>query len=107
MNAAANHVLQSTLFALLACLINLTLLRKNSPQSRYAVWLAASVKFLIPFAALSALGCGVGCMHYEPQASFYYAVDDVSRRVVPDFVALSRQRVANPFPDLLPIVWIC
>jgi len=55
-----NHLWQSTLFAALAWLLVVTLLRSNRPQSRYAVWVAASVKFLVPFAALIDLGSRMG-----------------------------------------------
>src|SRR5437667_8323103 len=47
----ADHLWQSTLVAALAALLALTL-RRNRPQVRYAIWLAASLKFLVPFAAL-------------------------------------------------------
>jgi beta-lactamase regulating signal transducer with metallopeptidase domain len=50
-----NHLWQSTLF--LAAIWGLTLLlRKNSARVRYVLWLAASLKFLLPFAVLAALG---------------------------------------------------
>src|SRR5262245_52460202 len=53
--ALGNHLWQSTLFAL--CVAALVLaLRRNGASVRSALWLAASVKFLVPFAALSALG---------------------------------------------------
>jgi bla regulator protein blaR1 len=47
----ADHLWQSTLVAALAAILALTL-RRNRPQVRYALWLAASLKFLVPFAAL-------------------------------------------------------
>ena len=50
-----NHLWQSSCFALLAGLLAFVL-RKNSPKVRYAVWLSASLKFLIPFALLVSLG---------------------------------------------------
>jgi len=52
---AANHLWQSTAFAAVAGILTLAL-RKNSAQTRYCVWLAASLKFLLPAAALVALG---------------------------------------------------
>ena len=52
---AANHLWQSTLVAALAGLLTLAF-RRNRAQVRYWLWLAASLKFLIPFAALTALG---------------------------------------------------
>jgi beta-lactamase regulating signal transducer with metallopeptidase domain len=51
----ADHLWQSTLFALGAGLLTLPL-RRNSAGVRYGLWFAASVKFLVPFALLSAAG---------------------------------------------------
>jgi bla regulator protein BlaR1 len=51
----ANHLWQSTLFAAAAGLLTLAF-RKNRAHVRYWLWLAASVKFLIPFAVLMAVG---------------------------------------------------
>jgi uncharacterized protein (TIGR03435 family) len=50
-----NHLWQSTLFALLAALLVLAL-GNNAARVRYWVWFSASVKFLVPFSALSWLG---------------------------------------------------
>ncbi len=50
-----DHLWQSTLFAAAAGALTLTL-QRNSAQSRYLLWFAASMKFLIPFAALTWLG---------------------------------------------------
>ena len=52
---AADHVWQSTLFAGLAALVALAL-RHYSASLRYWIWLAASLKFMVPFAALIVLG---------------------------------------------------
>ena len=52
---AADHLWQSTLFAAVAALVAF-LLKRHSPSLRYWVWFAASAKFLVPFAALVALG---------------------------------------------------
>ncbi len=53
--ALANHFWQSTLCLAIAATLTL-LLRKNHAQARYGLWLAASVKFLVPFSLLIALG---------------------------------------------------
>jgi len=53
--AVVNHLWQSTLFAAIAGLVTLAL-RKNGAGARYSVWLAASLKFLVPFAAVVAVG---------------------------------------------------
>lgn len=51
----ANHLWQSTLFAAVAGLFALAL-KKNRAQVRHGLWLAASVKFLIPFSLLVSIG---------------------------------------------------
>ncbi len=53
--ALANHLWQSTLFTV-ATGLTCWLLRNDGAHVRYWLWWAASVKFLIPFAALTALG---------------------------------------------------
>jgi beta-lactamase regulating signal transducer with metallopeptidase domain len=54
----ASHLWQSTLFAVVAGCLTL-LLRRNSARVRYFLWLAGSVKFLVPFALLSAVGAQI------------------------------------------------
>jgi beta-lactamase regulating signal transducer with metallopeptidase domain len=44
----ANHLWQSTVIAVMVWLLALTL-RKNCAHTRYRLWMAASVKFLVPF----------------------------------------------------------
>ena len=51
----ANHLWQSTLFAGVAAILALVL-RKNRAQTRYLLWLSASVKFLVPFSLLVGVG---------------------------------------------------
>ena len=53
--AVGNHLWQSTVFAVSAWLMALQL-RRNRAHVRYGIWLAASVKFLIPFSLLIDLG---------------------------------------------------
>lgn len=53
--AIVNHLWQSTLVMLLAWLLNLVL-KRNHARTRYWVWMAASLKLLVPFSALIALG---------------------------------------------------
>jgi bla regulator protein BlaR1 len=55
----ANHLWQSTLFAAAAGMLAY-LLRRNHAQARYALWLIASLKFLIPFSLLIAIGSHLG-----------------------------------------------
>jgi bla regulator protein blaR1 len=59
-----DHVWQSTLVAVIAALVALAL-RRNHARLRYAIWLAASIKFLIPFAMLIAAGRQLGWLHAQ------------------------------------------
>jgi bla regulator protein BlaR1 len=58
MSLLVNHLWQSTLFAGLVTLVALAL-RHNQAKTRYGLWLAASVKFLVPFSLLVSLGTQV------------------------------------------------
>jgi beta-lactamase regulating signal transducer with metallopeptidase domain len=53
--AFIDHLWQSTLFVAVAWALA-ALLRKNSAQVRYWIWLAASLKFLVPFSLLALAG---------------------------------------------------
>lgn len=53
--ALGNHLWQSTLFVIAAWLLTL-LWRKNHARTRYWLWLAASIKFLVPFSLLVSIG---------------------------------------------------
>jgi beta-lactamase regulating signal transducer with metallopeptidase domain len=54
-SAALDHLWQSTLFGLAIAILAMAF-RNARASVRYGLWLAASVKFLIPFAALGVLG---------------------------------------------------
>jgi beta-lactamase regulating signal transducer with metallopeptidase domain len=53
--ALLDHLWQSSLVALLAACLTLTV-RRNAARVRFWLWFVASIKFLLPFAALAALG---------------------------------------------------
>src|SRR5438552_1755698 len=53
------HLLQSTAFAVLVCLLALCL-RKRSAAARHTIWLIAAAKFAVPAALMSAFGEYVG-----------------------------------------------
>ncbi|MGZ3277095.1 MAG: M56 family metallopeptidase [Caulobacteraceae bacterium] len=55
MSQVLDHLWQSTLVALAAAILSLAF-RKASAGVRYGLWFAASLKFLVPFAVLVALG---------------------------------------------------
>src|SRR6185503_6903458 len=58
LNELVNHVWQSTLVAAAIAGI-VALLRDDTAHSRYWLWWAASVKFLVPFSLLTALGAAI------------------------------------------------
>jgi bla regulator protein blaR1 len=82
--ALTNHLWQSTLFAVMVSCLAL-LLSKNSARVRYLLWLAASAKFLVPFALLTAVGAqipwSVGPNHGATPA-FFLTADRQAAQVV-------------------------
>jgi bla regulator protein BlaR1 len=107
---AIDHLWQSTLFAGLAIAIVFTLLRHNKAQTRHAVWLAASVKFLLPFAVIMELGRQLGSRLAlmrmaapATQAKVYYALDEWGRRSAPQLEPSALvPKIAAPGDYLLP-----
>ena len=75
-----NHLWQSTLCLVIAGLLTL-LLRRNHAQARYVLWMAASVKFLIPFSLLIAIGSQLARPRVvtEMQPKLYLAMEKVSQ----------------------------
>jgi bla regulator protein blaR1 len=58
LNLIGNHLWQSTLFVFAATLLTF-LFRKSHARVRYWLWLAASIKFLIPFSLLVSIGSSI------------------------------------------------
>jgi len=83
MTTIADHLWQSTLVAGAAAALTL-LLRTNRADVRHAIWLAASLKFLIPFAALIAVGRRLGL---GPQAAALPVADAPIAAAVHDSLA--------------------
>src|ERR1700733_1864330 len=112
--ALGNHLWQSTLFAVGAALLTL-ILRKDQARVRYWIWLATSVKFLIPFSLLVSVGSRVGWPHgsTEAGAGLYFVMQAMNQ----PFTAANVPSVshANPvmflpnrlklFPALLLGLW--
>ena len=78
--ALGDHLWQSTLFAVVAGLLTL-ILRNNHARARYWLWLAASMKFLIPFSLLVALGSHLPWSRGSAgtKAGLYFAMEEVSQ----------------------------
>ena len=77
------HLLQSTVFAGIAALFAFAF-RKQRAGIRYWIWLAASLKFLIPFAVLIEIGTHIPWPAAMPAARPHFTISapDLSRRFV-------------------------
>ena len=79
-----NHLWQSTLFAAAAGALTLTL-RANHARVRYWLWLAASMKFLVPFSFLTAIGLRLAS-YFAPAAPaprVSFIIDEIARPFAP------------------------
>ncbi|MBS1877554.1 MAG: TIGR03435 family protein [Acidobacteria bacterium] len=76
---ALNHLWQSTVFAA-AMILLVFACRNNSARIRFWLWTTASLKFLVPFAALEWIGAHVGWSVATPATlRWSYAIEEVSR----------------------------
>src|SRR2546425_12468641 len=107
----ANHLWQSTLFAGLVLLLTFAM-RKNRAQMRYRLWLAASLKFLIPFSLLVGMGSQFGwrtAPAVPPALSS--AIEQIGQPFAPASItavaAPSASAVPTVLPALLVAVWVC
>jgi bla regulator protein BlaR1 len=82
--ALGNHLWQSTLFACAAALLTVAF-RNNHARTRYALWLAASLKFLLPFSLLSGLGS--------------YLASSRAHITTPTALSSAFQQFGQPFAD--------
>jgi|HubBroStandDraft_1064217.scaffolds.fasta_scaffold57886_2 bla regulator protein BlaR1 len=106
----ASHLWQSTLFAAAAWLLALTV-RRNRAAVRYGIWMAASVKFLIPFWLLISIGSHVewrtATPIAQPQAAAYLN-DFASFAQSPDVVIVTAAPPSlNHLVPILIGVWLC
>jgi bla regulator protein BlaR1 len=104
-----NHLWQSTLFAAVAGLLTL-LLRRNRARTRYWLWLAASMKFLIPFALL--VNVGSYFAPRTPSASIAApAQPSIEQTLLAPALAIATPVAVPQSPSRLPAVlfaaWLC
>ena len=112
--ALADHLWQSTLVAVVAALLTLPL-RKNQARIRYWIWLAASLKFLVPFAPLIAIGKQLSRFRasIQTQAGLYLTIEQIGQ----PFGAATTSSSALPihadalapsslFPAALILLWL-
>jgi len=90
------HLWQSTLFAGLAALLALAF-RRQRAGIRYCIWMAASLKFVIPFAVLIEIGTHIPWPAAVPLARPHLTL------AAPDFsIPLTGQRFLTPRNPLRP-----
>jgi bla regulator protein blaR1 len=105
MDALLNHLWQSTLFAAGIFAVCYAL-RTNSARTRYWLWLAASIKFLIPFSALVALGTRVEHPRPAPLAPAS-AVEQISASFSPmaQSIPVTAASTESHWPLALAAIW--
>jgi bla regulator protein BlaR1 len=113
--AVGNHLWQSTLFAAVAAMMTLAV-RKNHARVRYRLWVAASIKFLIPFSLLITLGGHLARPHNSAnvQSNLYSVAQEIGQPfagiTAPSVVPVARAASADLRPLLqqaLLAVWLC
>jgi bla regulator protein BlaR1 len=113
----ANHLWQSTLFAAAAGLLTLAL-RKNHARIRFGMWLAASVKFLIPFSLLVNIGSRLALSHASRTTNgAWFAVEGFSQPFTRTAIAMPVTSQSAPsmisvtllqlLPTILAATWLC
>jgi uncharacterized protein (TIGR03435 family) len=108
----ANHLWQSTLFAAGAGLLTL-LLRGNFARVRYWIWVATSLKFLIPFSVLFALGASLGSrtLSEETTPTASLIVREVAQPFQTPVFQPAVKKAPPPAPNRIPAViftiWAC
>ena len=106
MNEIFNHLWQSTLFGTAVALTCMAL-RRNSPRLRYWLWLAASVKFLIPFSLAVSIGARI---QFPPDTPALHAVtvQQISTYFapVPVFPVATPVRPTLRWPVVLGAIWL-
>jgi bla regulator protein BlaR1 len=105
--AVIDHLWQSTLFCAAVWSITLAL-RSNHAALRHALWLAASIKFLVPFSALYQLGALAGSpspVDTQP-ALLSQALDLAAPMVSPTHSLLAPAGRPSSWTSLLVAVWI-
>ena len=112
LSPVANHLWQSSLFAVIAGLLTLAL-RANSARVRHWIWVAASVKFLVPFSVLIGLGSRIQWRMADvaSDTTLSAAVDQIAQPFANPAAALPVVATvpadASVLPTILLAVWAC
>jgi uncharacterized protein (TIGR03435 family) len=99
-----NHLWESTAFASAAAVLAFAL-RRHHARARHWIWLAASVKFLVPFALLTAFGSQVGTRAPLPPIATPKVAAQVDALVVEWTKPPALPTRATGLPTLALILW--
>jgi bla regulator protein blaR1 len=104
-----DHLVQTTLFAIAVLLITL-FFRNNAANVRHLLWVTASVKFLIPFAILTALGSQIP-WRVDPAPRAAAVIFDLGHSTgKPVHNPREPQRIPSDRPGLFPtlglLLWV-
>jgi bla regulator protein blaR1 len=112
--AIGNHLWQSTVLAVAVAVLAL-ILRENRARDRYWLWMVASLKFLIPFSPLVAIGTYLARWRGPGTSSVdsYLIVEEISQPFAPSTVLSSHNlqgailsTASHSLPAMLVIIWL-
>lgn len=111
--ALGDHLWQSTVVAGIAAAVTLVL-RKNHARMRFWIWLLASLKFLVPFSGLIALGYYFGPSSAPPNSGAgLYLIEEISQPFAQSSgaPAMAENAVSaslvHLIPAILTAIWLC
>jgi len=110
-----NHLWQSTLAALIVWLACISWLSGYRPRLRFAMWMLASLKFLVPFSLLTAAGGMLATPSSLPPSQSQYVFDTATSRAAlvaaAPFTASSAPQAPTDWERwvaaFLLALWIC
>jgi len=106
---ALSHLWQSSVFAAVIALATLAL-RHNHARARHWLWMAASLKFLVPFSLFVALGSQIhwrtAAPALPPQLTFVME-ESPAPSVAQPIARPAPPPPATRAPDFLPALWFC
>lgn len=118
--AIVNHLWQSTLMMLVSWLLTLVL-KRNQARTRYWVWMAASLKLLVPFSMLTAIGESLHSPNMLPvnhpqitaMVKIAHPFLETAQNPAASYLAGSAAAITSVshlralVPEVLAVVWLC
>jgi uncharacterized protein (TIGR03435 family) len=108
--ALENHLWQSTLFCCVVAVLTL-MLRRNRAAVRHGLWMAASVKFLVPFSLLVSIGSQIEWREppaaARPQVSVVEQIGQPFTPPAPAPLLVSVPTASSWLPAILFGLWLC